>query len=96
MYEVKTYRQVIYHDNEEWCKIWRGVHLTFSKLTPHFDGFLPDHSNFSKICTLMGFFWTKYIMFEDMFINMRQACGHWKIGKNTYSVTKWSLSMLQS
>ena len=27
----------------------------------------------------------------DMFINMRQAlCGHWEIGKNTYSVTKWS------
>ena len=24
----------------------------------------------------------------DMFINMRQACGHWKIGKNTSTVTK--------
>ena len=24
----------------------------------------------------------------DMFINMRQACGHWKIGKNTSSVSK--------
>ena len=24
----------------------------------------------------------------DMFINIRQAGGHWKIGKNTYSVTK--------
>ena len=23
-------------------------------------------------------------MYIDMFINMRQACGHWKIGKNTY------------
>ena len=32
----------------------------------------------------------------DMFINMRQPCGHWKIGKNTYTVTKWSFSMLQS
>ena len=32
----------------------------------------------------------------DLFINMRQACGHWKIGKNTDSVTKWSFLMLQS
>ena len=32
----------------------------------------------------------------DMFIIMRQPCGHRKIGKNTYTVTKWSFSMLQS
>ena len=24
----------------------------------------------------------------DMFINLGQACGHWKIGKNTYSIRK--------
>ena len=29
MYELKMYRGVICHDNEEWCKIWRGINLSF-------------------------------------------------------------------
>ena len=29
-----------------------------------FDEFWPEHSKVSKNCTLMGSFWTKYIMFE--------------------------------
>ena len=29
-----------------------------------FDKFLPEHLKVSKICALMGSFWTKYIMFE--------------------------------
>ena len=29
-----------------------------------FDEFWPQHSKISKMCTLMGFFWTKYILFE--------------------------------
>ena len=29
-----------------------------------FDEFLPEHLKVSKICALMGSFWTKYIMFE--------------------------------
>ena len=64
MYELKIYRKVMYHDNEEWCKIWRGINLTNSKLTTQFDEFWPEHSKVSKICTLMGHFWTKYIMFQ--------------------------------
>ena len=38
--------------------------LVASKLTPQIDKFWPEHSNVSKICTLMGSFWPKYIMFE--------------------------------
>ena len=29
-----------------------------------FDEFWPEHSTISKICTLIGCFWAKYIMFE--------------------------------
>ena len=29
MYELKTYREVVYHDNEQWCKIRRGIELPF-------------------------------------------------------------------
>ena len=27
MYELKIYRGVMCHDNEEWCKNWRGIEL---------------------------------------------------------------------
>ena len=52
------------HDNEEWCKIWRGIDLSFQNWHEEFDKFWPNHSKFSKICTLVGSFWTKYIIFE--------------------------------
>ena len=34
------------------------------KTDEEFDKFWPDHSKISKICTLTGCFWPKYIMFE--------------------------------
>ena len=62
MYELKMYREVMCHDNEEWCKT--------EKLTGRFKidttiwQFWPEHSNVWKICTLMVSFWPKYIMSE--------------------------------
>ena len=64
MYELKIYRGVLCHDNEEWCKIWRGIDLSVQNWHQEFNKFWPKHSKISKICTLIGFFWTKYIMFE--------------------------------
>ena len=64
MYELKIYRGVLCHDNEEWCKIWRGIDLSVQNWHEEFDKFWPEHSKISKICTLIGFFWTKYIMSE--------------------------------
>ena len=32
-YELKIYRGVMNHDNEEWYKIWRGIDLSFQNLT---------------------------------------------------------------
>ena len=29
MYELKIYRGVLHHDNEEWCKIWREIDLPY-------------------------------------------------------------------
>ena len=52
------------HDNEERCRIWRGIDLSFQNWQEKFDEFWPEHSKVSKRCTLMGCFWTKYIMFE--------------------------------
>ena len=31
MFELKKYRWVMFHDTEEWCKIWRKTYLWFGK-----------------------------------------------------------------
>ena len=64
MYEFKNCRGVMCHGNDKWCKIWRGTDLSVQNWHEEFDEFWPEHSKISKICTLMGFFWTKYIIFE--------------------------------
>ena len=63
-YELKFHRGTICHDNEEWCKIWRGIGSSFRKWHKEFDKFWPAHSKVSKIFTLMGSLWAKYILFE--------------------------------
>ena len=63
MHELKIYRRVC-HDNEEWCKNWREIDLSVQNWLEEFDKFWPKHSKISKICTLMGFFWPKYVMIE--------------------------------
>ena len=64
MYQLKIYRGVMCHDNEEWCKNWRGIDLSVQNWHEEVDGFWPEHSEISKNYTLMGCFWPKYIMFE--------------------------------
>ena len=64
MYELKIYRGVLCHDNEEWYQIWTGIDLSVQNWHEEFDKFWPEHSKISKICTLTGCFWPKYIMFE--------------------------------
>ena len=64
MYDLKIYRGVMCHDNEEWCKIWRGNDLSVQNWHEEFDEFWLEHLKVSKICSLMGYFWPKYIIFE--------------------------------
>ena len=61
MYELNNYRGVICHDNEEWCKNWRGIDLSVQDRYEEFDKLWPEHLNIWKICTLIGCFWTKYV-----------------------------------
>ena len=62
--ELKKYREVIFHETKEGYKIWRGISLSFQNWHKEFDKFWPEHSKVSKIFTLMGSFWAKYILFE--------------------------------
>ena len=61
--ELKKYREVIFHETEEWYKIWRGMGLLFQNWHKEFDRFWPEHSKDSKIFTLKGSSWGNYIFF---------------------------------
>ena len=52
------------HYNEDWCKIWRGIDLSFQNWHEEFEEFWLEHLKVSNICTLMGSFRPKYIIFE--------------------------------
>ena len=56
------------------CRIGGGIDLSFQNWHEEFDKFWPEQSNVSKICTSLGFFWPKYIMFE--LINYRGVIFH--------------------
>ena len=76
LHELKIYRGDLCHDNEEWCKIWRGANLLVQNWHEEFDEFCPEHLKISKICTFMGCFWTKY-MFELKKVKGNFAWWHW-------------------
>ena len=48
MFELKTYRGVMFHGTEEWHKIWRKTDMWFGKLYNKFRKFLPEHSKDSN------------------------------------------------
>ena len=56
-FELKKYRGVIFHENEEGCKIWREIDLSFQDWHKEFDKFWPEHSKVSNVLTLIVFFW---------------------------------------
>ena len=64
MYELKTCRGVMCHDNEVWCEISRGINLLFQKLTWEIWQILTRALGSLNNCTLVGSFWAKYIIFE--------------------------------
>ena len=82
--ELKIYRGVMCHDNEKWCKNWRGIDLSIQNWHEEFDEFWPKHSEISIIWTLVGCFWIKYIMFElkkyreVMFDGTEHWCKIWR------------------
>ena len=93
MYELKIYRGVMCHDNEEWFKIWTGTDLSVQNWHEEFDEFCPEHSKSSQICTLMGCLWTRYIMFKlnkyrvVMFDGTEDWCKIWR--KTDLCFQKW-------
>ena len=57
MFELKQYRRVIFHDTEEWSKIWRKTDLWFRKWRDEFGNILSEHSKVSNL----GLWWDRFI-----------------------------------
>ena len=49
MFDLKKYRGVIFHDTEEWCKIWRKTDLWFGKWHEEYGKFSPEQLKVSKL-----------------------------------------------
>ena len=49
LFELKKYGGVIFHDIEEWCKIWKKNDLLFRKWYQEFGKFSPERSKMSKL-----------------------------------------------
>ena len=107
---AKKYIQVIFHENKEGYKIWRGTDLSFQNWHKEFDKFWSEHLNGSKIFILMHSFWAKYILFElksaeelslmklnrDAKFGQESSC-HFKIGKRNlinFDLSTWKSQKL--
>ena len=64
LFELRKYSGVIFHETEVRYKIWGGINLSFKNFHKEFVKFWPERSKASKIFTLRGSFWAKYILFE--------------------------------
>ena len=49
MFDLKKFRGVIFHDTEEWCKIWRKTDLSFGKWHDKDGKFSPEQLKVSKL-----------------------------------------------
>ena len=49
MIDLKKYRGVIFHDTENWCKIWRKTDLWFWKWHEEYGKYSTEHLKVSKL-----------------------------------------------
>ena len=82
LYELKIYRGVLCHDNEDWYQIWTVTDLPVQNWHEAFDKFWPEHLKIPKICSLTGCFWPKYKMFELKQVYRSCAWWHWRLMQN--------------
>ena len=53
-FDLKRYSGVIFHENEDWCKIWRKTDLWFGKWDEEYGKFSPEHLKVSKLGVWSG------------------------------------------
>ena len=80
------------HDTEDWCKIWTKTNLLFENWQ-ELGEFWSTHLKVSKTYTLIGPFYTKYIIFDlkkywgVIFHDTEESCKIWR--KTSLQFGKW-------
>ena len=93
IFELKIYKGIMCHENEEWCKNWLGIDYSVQNWHEQFDEFWFKYSKISKNCSLMGCLWSKYIMFDlkkykgVLLDSIEYWCKIWR--KTDFSFQKW-------
>ena len=82
MCELENCKGVMYNENEEWFKIWRGLDLSIPNWYEEFGKFWVEHLKFSKICPLMGCFCPKYTMFQLKKLQTSYVWLSWRLMQN--------------
>ena len=67
-FELKKYRGVIFHDTEQWCKIWINPDLVVSKMAWGIGWTFIIALKSRKNCTLISSFFPKHIMFQLWYV----------------------------
>ena len=60
-------------------KYEKGSDFSLQNWHEKFEKFCHKHSKISKICTLMGWFWSKYIIFELTKVQRSDVWWHWRL-----------------
>ena len=84
MYQPKIFRGVMCYDNEEWCKIWRGINLPVQKnWNQKFDKFSSELSKISIFLLKWAVFDQSIkIMFELKKVQRSYVWWHWLLMQN--------------
>ena len=59
LFELKKYREIIFHETEEGYKTWRGINLPFQNWHKKFDKFWSEHFKSLKMFVVIGSLWPK-------------------------------------
>ena len=78
---MKKYRRVMFHDTEEWCKVWRKTDSWFQKWHEEFGEFSPNHSKVQKF-HFDGLFLSKVYEVWAKKIQRSYLSWHWTVMQN--------------
>ena len=86
---MEKYR-IVFHDTEEWCKVWRKNDYWFQKRHEEFIGFLPNYSKVQNF-HLDGLF--LFEIYEIWAKKIRKSCisWHWTVMQSLYKPQSCSL-----
>ena len=96
MFDLKKYRGVIFHDTEDWCKIWRKTDLWFGKWHEEYGKFSAEHLKFSELGlwwdpliqskisrgVIMSWKWTMMQNLKSNKIQKSYLSWHWRVIQN--------------